>query len=385
MDRIDHTFINAIFTPDYYKSYLAIENYVAKIVLRIINNAGIGNYLLEESRSIDEIIERYRVHPQSGPILDWSLRYLHQNGYLKKSEARYQMYASTRLIDASEDIDRILTLMPSADIFIKLVSHIESNMPMFLSGQKSGADILFVDKAAAVLWNDYFNNSFYGYSVLNYGVAYGITKWFSQTGGISMLELGSGTSGATVKVFRMLRDNCLLDTMNNIVLTDVVPSLLVVGDQNIHKNNIIPKAGYKQKILDINRPFTDQEIGKDSFDIIYGVNVLHVARNLSNSLAEIYSCLNKNGFLAIAETIRPFDDRAMHHEIIFNLLENYHSVQLDPETRPAHGFLTKENWLANLTRAGFNNIDCLSEPERIDQLDIDIKPLHSALVLVARK
>jgi SAM-dependent methyltransferase len=215
-------------------------------------------------------------------------------------------------------------------------------------------------------------------------VAYGITKWFSQTGGRSMLEVGSGTSGATVKVFGMLRDNYLLDSMDSVILTDIIPSLLVLGDGNIRKN-ITPPVKYEQRMLDINKPFIDQGFQKESFDIVYGVNVLHVACNLGISLSEIYSCLNKNGILVIAETIRPVEDRAMHHEIIFNLLENYYSVQLDPEMRPSHGFLTKETWMHNFKTVGFNNIDYLTEPERHDQLDIDIKPLHSVLVLKGQK
>ena len=103
----------------------------------------------------------------------------------------------------------------------------------------------------AALWNDYFNNNFYGYSVLNYGVAYGITKWFSQTCGKSMLEIGSGTSGATIKVFQMMRDNNLLDSTDTIKLTDVTSSMLYLGNQNIIKDIKNPPA-YEKRILDRN-------------------------------------------------------------------------------------------------------------------------------------
>ena len=199
-----------------------------------------------------------------------------------------------------------------------------------------------------------------------------------------MLEIGSGTSGATIKVFQMLQNKNLFGSIDSILLTDVATLLLEVGDKNI-KQQISAPPYYKQKKLDINKPFKDQERTKDSFDIIYGVNILHVARDLYFSLQELYHYLNKRGILVISETTRPAENRAVHQELIFNLLENYYDVQLNPETRPYHGFLTKEKWLINFDKAGFRNIEYITELDSHDELDFDIKPLHSLLVLKGQK
>jgi hybrid polyketide synthase/nonribosomal peptide synthetase ACE1 len=384
MDCLDKSFVKAIFTSDYYVGYKALDVFVSRIILCILGDMKISHYLQKSFVTVDEVVDHFNFHSQSKTFMTWMLTYLEQMGYVQKRHSAYKMTVDIPYIETKETASQIIDLIPSVEIFVKLVEHIKMNINNFLLGIKSGRDILFTDRAAAELWNNYFNNNFYGYSVLNYGVAYGITKWYSQTGGNSMLEIGSGTSGATMKVFQMLRDNNLLDSIDTIKLTDVVPSLLYLGNKNITKGIKNPPS-YEQRILDINKEFGDQEFQKESFDIIYGVNVLHIARDLGFSLWNLYNCLNKNGILVIAETTRPVESRAMHHEIIFNLLENYYSVKLDAEMRPTHGFLTKNTWISNFEKAGFSNIDCITELERYDELDFDIKPLHSFLVLKGQK
>jgi SAM-dependent methyltransferase len=254
----------------------------------------------------------------------------------------------------------------------------------FFQGDKSGGDLLFSGDTIMNLWNDYFNNTFSGYATLNYGTAYGITKWFSETSGKSMLEVGSGTSGASIKVFQMLRDNNQIGSLDRIALTDIIPSLLELGKTNIQRSLQAPPA-YDQHFLDINRPFREQDVPADSFDIIYGVNVFHTARDLRFSLQEVYNRLNDNGIFVIGETVRPDDHHAMHQEIIFNLLENYYHVNLDRELRPYHGFLTQDRWIRCFEQTGFRNLESLVEPCREDQSAPDMQPLTSFFVLKGQR
>lgn len=383
MDKIDETFVRALFTQEYYKGYIAIESYMSKVLLRILKDTNVSGYLQEEFRSIDEIVEKFGFHPQSKPLLTWAIRYLEQSGVVQGQNSSYKMSAGVHDMDTSDDVRQVVEFIPTADIFIRLVQRIEPDIENFLFGRKKCGDILFAGETLS-LWNDFFNNKFYGYSVLNYGAAYGITKWFSKTRGKSMLEVGSGTSGATVKVFQILRDNNLLDSMDKIMMTDIVPQLLDLGRKNI-SSQISHPPDYGQSILDINRPFDEQGFPGGRFDIIYGVNVVHAAHDLSFSLKELYDHLNEDGILVIAETIRPADNKPLHHEIISNLLNNYYDVKLDPEARPYHGYMTKELWIKNLDAAGFRNIDYITELDRHDQLDFDIKPLCSFLILKGQK
>lgn len=384
MDNLDKTFIKALFSADYYRGYQEVEAYILKTLLNILQTNNISDYLQQDFRTVDEVVDRFSLNSQSRPFLKWALDYTEYFGYSQCKNDAYQLNNSVPAGSREENVQRILEFIPSADIFINIIKTIEAGINNFLKGQVTGGNMLFADESIVTLWNSYFNNDFYGYAVVNHGVAYGIAKWFSQTNGASMLEVGSGTSGASAMTFQLLRDNNLLNSLHTIVLTDVVVALLEKGRMNI-KQQIGDPPPYEQRVLDINESIDAQGFAEKSFDIIFGVNVLHVARNLTFSLQELYRHLNTNGILILAETTRPTASRPMHHEFIFNLLENYYDVELDPATRPYHGFLTREHWRENFAKVGFKNIEFLSELDHHDEINFDLKPLHSFLVIKGQK
>jgi len=190
MDCLDKSFMKSLFSRDYYLGYKALDVFVSKILLCILADLGITQYLQKSFLTVDELVTHFKFHAQSKPFMTWLLKYLEQFGYIQSSHSAYKMTVDAPEIRTKETVSQIMNSIPSISIFVRLVDHIIVNIDKFFCGEKSGGDILFGDKAATELWNDYFNNNFYGYSVINYGLAYGITKWFSQTGGKSMLELG---------------------------------------------------------------------------------------------------------------------------------------------------------------------------------------------------
>lgn len=384
MDYLDKTYLKALFTSEYYKEYQAVEEYVEKITLSIFRKTGISSYLQQEYRTARDIISHFGFHFQSEPFLSWALKYLELRNHLHSLESRgHKMKTGLNDLGVEESRSRLLKCDPSAEIFVELIKRIELDIGVFFTGEKRGDEILFTGRDSLNLWNDYFNNGFQGYSVINSATAYGIAKWFSQGKPKSMLELGSGTSGGTIKVFQALLDNNLHRSIETILLTDIAPALLNLGEKNIKKQLKMP-PGYEQEVLDINSHFKKQ-LKRGRFDIVYGINVLHAAKDLGFTLKEIYDHLDRNGMVIMGESVRPYENRPMHSEILFNLLENYHSVRLDPESRPYHGYLTKERWIRHFEKAGFKDIDFLTEPEGHDQFDFDLKPLHSFLVLKGQK
>jgi len=96
MDHIDKTFIEAIFTPDYYKGYKALENYVVKIVFGILQDMSIIQHMQKNFVTADEIIERFNLHAQSRPLLKWMLYYLEYMGYVKNDNARFMVKEKSR-------------------------------------------------------------------------------------------------------------------------------------------------------------------------------------------------------------------------------------------------------------------------------------------------
>jgi hypothetical protein len=89
---------------------------------------------------------------------------------------------------------------------------------------------------------------------------------------------------------------------------------------------------------------------------VYGVNVVHVARDLAATLGEIRASLADGGAIVLAECVRPFAGRPVYVELAFNLLGAFRDAVLVPGWRPNGGFLTPEQWRAALEANGFADV-----------------------------
>jgi SAM-dependent methyltransferase len=86
------------------------------------------------------------------------------------------------------------------------------------------------------------------------------------------------------------------------------------------------------------------------------VNTLHVAHDLEFTLAEVRRALVPGGFLVISECVRPFADRPVYVEFLFNLLQAF------------HGFLAPEQWSAALQACGFHDVEVVPHIGRIREI-----------------
>ena len=84
MDRLDTTFMQALFTADYYRGYRGMDSYVVDAILRSLNRLELASYLSAKYRSVDDMHDRFEFHPQSRPFLGWAMSYLHQQGHVEK-------------------------------------------------------------------------------------------------------------------------------------------------------------------------------------------------------------------------------------------------------------------------------------------------------------
>jgi SAM-dependent methyltransferase len=133
--------------------------------------------------------------------------------------------------------------------------------------------------------------------------------------------------------------------------------------------------------LDIDHPFAAAGIAPGSFSMVYGVNVLHVARDLGKTLAELRASLRDGGLLVMAECVRPFPGTPLHLELVFNLLSSFRDAVLVPGWRPNGGFLTPEQWTAALKANGFGDVRVFPDIAAIR----DAYPSFVVAAIVARR
>ena len=98
-----------------------------------------------------------------------------------------------------------------------------------------------------------------------------------------------------------------------------------------------PQVPFSFATLDIDGPFTAGGVAPGSCSLIYGVNVLHVARDLAATLAQLREALRSDGVLVMAECVRPFAGMPLHLELVFNLLGSFRDAVRVPGWRPNGG------------------------------------------------
>ncbi|PYL29214.1 MAG: hypothetical protein DMF45_06585 [Verrucomicrobia bacterium] len=120
--------------------------------------------------------------------------------------------------------------------------------------------------------------------------------------------------------------------------------------------------------LDINLRWDTQSAPPGEFDLVYGVNVLHVAKDLLFSLNQAHDALATDGWLVIGECVRPYLNQPIYPELIFRILDSSTDVKTDPEIRPNPGFLTADQWRRAFTRAGFQRVEITPPIETIREV-----------------
>ena len=112
-------------------------------------------------------------------------------------------------------------------------------------------------------------------------------------------------------------------------------------------------------------PWRNQVIADDKFDLVYGVNVLHVAKDLLFSLGQARDALAHDGWLVIGECVRPSLNQPIYAELMFQILDSFTDVTTDSEIRPNPGFLTSDQWRRAFTRAGLERVEVTPDIDRI--------------------
>jgi SAM-dependent methyltransferase len=111
--------------------------------------------------------------------------------------------------------------------------------------------------------------------------------------------------------------------------------------------------------LDLDRSLYGQGFAPQCCDIVLGVNVLHVAKDLRFSLGEIGRVLKPGGYLILAEGSPPSAAQRWRLDLVFAFLRGWWDVTTVPRFRPRPGFLLPSEWERALYSCGFRGVQVL--------------------------
>ena len=156
--------------------------------------------------------------------------------------------------------------------------------------------------------------------------------------GLRILEIGGGTAGLAAQLLPLLERG-----VHSYTFTDVSAGFFPGANQKLAA---FPEVEYK--ILDLEKPATDQGFEPGTFDFIVGTNVLHAVADVRASLRSVHGLLVPGGTLIFMEVATP----QLWTESVFGLTSGWWHLK-DRDLRPDQPLLQREQWESVLRESGF--------------------------------
>ena len=348
-----------VFDETFLASAALYDEFVYRLALGVFRQAGLEPHLREPSTS-EEVAARAGFPPERARVpLDWIFRQLAVRGALETiaapgEVARYRLAGPLPDLDPEELEAAQKELDPSWSVSYEIAKVAAQGYPAFLSGKISGEEVLFSPERLG-LWFEYFNNRNGLYVVNNIVGALCAEERLPPGGGLRILEVGGGLGSAALCLLERLQRSGRLGDIATYEFTELVPAFLRRGQRALGER--FGDAPFlRPSRLDMNKPFAEQGIEPESVSLVYAVNTIHVAHDLTFTLGEVRRALAPGGAVVISECIRPYPGQAIYAEMVFNLMESFRAPLLDPRFRPNGGFLTPEQWTGALEATGFTDV-----------------------------
>jgi SAM-dependent methyltransferase len=358
----------AVFSERLYQSIELMERYSIELAVDLSHQLKLVDQL-GEWRSVDELCRTLSFQSRFKFALRWILERLVESGC---AEARtdgqirsYRLRQSPWQPDLKHWRAIGLTIDPINAATLDLLDHAASIYPAVASGQSSG-DHNLLGPQGVPLWLNYFHNDNLTYAVNNWVGAVLATDHLSTPATLRILEVGAGTCSASEILLQLLAEHGLLPRIERYLITEPNGYFRRCSQRKLAGQ--YPNLALQWAPLDLDLPWNTQGVTPGEFDLVYAVNVMHISKNLLFSLNEARSALATDGWLVIGECIRPYDNQPIYPELMFQILDSFTNVQLDPEIRPNPGFLTAEQWRGAFSRAGFGHAKVAPDIDRIREI-----------------
>ena len=354
-----------LFDDHFAVSCTLFEEYVRRLALRVVAATGL-DVAAREPGTPAAIAERAGLDAdRAAAAVGWLLGTLALAGHaVRDGDGRFQVAAPLPDLDPDEKIREQEAHDPAALPSYRMAALAATHYPEVLRGTLRGEDALFApDRMGA--WFEYFSNDNTIYAISNRLGAIAAERALPRDGG-AILEVGGGLGSGTTALLERFAETGRLSAVRSYRLTELAPSFLRRAQRRL--------AGQERGVpitfgrLDMDRPFVEAEIAEGGFALVYGVNTLHVARDLEFTLAEVRRALAPGGALVLSECVRPFPGVPIYVEFVFNLLEAFRAPRLVDPWRPHGGFLAPEHWVAGLEACGFREVTVYPDLARIREV-----------------
>ncbi len=358
----------SLFSERLYQSVELMERYSIDLAIDLLGRLDVINQL-GEWQSARKLCQARSFQAHFSSALGWLLERLIETGCIEARTDRDTRYYRlrhpawrpelARLRAIGLDIDRANA--PTLDLLDQAASLYQP----VARGEQTGEQGLFGAQTIS-LWLNYFHNDNLTYTVNNWVGAALAADRLTTRPKLRILELGAGAGSAGEILLRWFDERGLLPRIERYLITEPNAFFRRRGQREL--SNHYRDLPLEWGALDINLLWDTQGVARGEFDLVYGVNVLHVAKDLLFSLNQARDALTADGWLVIGECVRPYVNQPIYAELIFQILDSFTDVNTDPEIRPNPGFLTADQWRRAFTRAGFECAEVTPDVDRIREV-----------------
>jgi SAM-dependent methyltransferase len=346
-----------VFHPTQHTACELVERYATELATDLCGQLELDT-LLATPQSVEDVRIRRGWEPRITPALAWLLARLADTGRLVRSGAAYHLRDPLPAAASGALRARGLAVDASYAPAYELLDETAAAFPAIARGETTGERALLGKLA---LWIRYFDNR-NGYYALNNRVA-ARAAGARLAMGAHVLEVGAGLGSATEALCEELAARGGLERIAGYRATEPVAFFSRRAERVLTAR--YPALPLGAAPLNVNAPWAGQGVDADSQQLVWGVNVFHLAHDLDAVLRYAYAALAPGGWLVVGEGMRPNAACVVGAEFPFRLLESFTEVRLDPVTRPTPGFLTVEQWLSALSRAGFADVSSVPDVVRL--------------------
>ena len=369
-----------LFDERFYLSWQLVDRYADAWALQLAHDLGLAEAGggLATPASATELLTRRGFAGDFAVPLRGLLRHLAELGHLAvDTTGAYRLTAELPLAPLAEVRSACLAVDPANAPALDLLDLAGAAYPAVARGEVRGQEALF-GLGQTRLWLAYFHNDNPTYAINNRLAAL-VAVPRLPAGPLRVLEVGGGGGSGSEALLAALAGADRLRDVARYRFTEPSPFFRRGAERRLRQ--LYPDLPLEAHGLDLDQPLATQGEEPEGHELVYAVNVLHVARDLPATLRELHGILAPGGVLIAGEALRPVPAAPVPIELVFRLLDGYREVVLDPVLRPEPGFLTPEQWRALLAAAGFAAIEVVPDHREIHAL----YPRFSTGVVCGRK
>ncbi len=357
-----------LFNERLYQSIELADRYCLELAIDLLHRLGVAPRL-DTWCSVEELCRHFAFSSSFRIALAWLLERLVASRLLSVREhagtRHYRSKGARPPPQLAELRELGLAIDPANVATLNLLDAAAAAYPSVAQGKSSGEEAIF-GMGNIGLWLDYFHNQNPLYAINNWNSARVAAQCLAGKPVLRIIEIGAGAGSGTEALLRVLAEQDLLGRLERYLVTEPNPFFRRRGQRGLQAS--YPNLPLEFGALNIDKPWVAQGVARAGFDLVYGVNALHVANNLMFSLGEARATLAPAGWLVAGECLRSFSGQPIYIELVFQILDSFINVATDPELRPNPGFLTPEQWHRAFAGAGFAHIQVKPDYARIREI-----------------